>query len=800
MSFTLSGSTITQSGTDTSYAGLNGIAGVTRILTGDGYLYYMPTLILSITGTLTIANPSNDSIVCAKLSVSATGNFTSGSFGSDGVTPLRSGTHFQCVSGEQGPDSFNFGGSLQVGNGGRFTTVGGQYILYGGVHYQNGAIIREYSTDVVAAADYGLNSIRIRAYSSDVVKRNCRHFDMGYDMFRMPSEFSVKGFKCVYVSQYVGATQGYPGAHAKFTAYALSNNDGSSDFDNWGAGWVELYNSAKGATLVVNNSATRTTYCVPLYQDVNIKVTNLSGVVQNNVRYKFTDAPVSNSPTTTITTEGGLKTWDFRNPITYQGITNASGVSTVSPVLQVWHGASNLKNLRFPASTATMEFRAYALVSQQASIVLGSDTAQALPMAMTAINYLALTEAQALALTGITFTPSGANGGTISVSSARPIAELWQYYRAWISQFANFSSNDTWTYDGTNLNIGAWTITGIENLSGGKITTSSATASGSFTIGIVGNVTQATPTNLSGVSIAGNLIYNSNSDITVTLTNCTISGTVSNSRTSNVKFNLINSTVNTGANVTAQYPITVTDANGANFSTQIWVFNSLGNIVEDTGFLSLVANMTVYMPVGGSIRVYSQAYGTLSKITNTNATNASLVITHIPETLVDTSLPIVTRDLIASYFSSIIDGSLLYVEVDTDLVSYTPAEVLNGMHYFIVSNGGNFAALSLLANSVGSVQLIDGGFRVYSPFFKGRAKSTLNSTSTPSLFITLPLYIEDASGVQGNQIMIRNVNGIDVHSALWSKATAYISQNDMDSIAGTTWRYNGRTLNGDIFE
>lgn len=319
-------------------------------------------------------------------------------------------------------------------------------------------------------------------------------------------------------------------------------------------------------------------------------------------------------------------------------------------------------------------------------------------------------------------------------------------------------------------------------------------------LSLIGSVTQSTPTNLSGISITGNLTYNTNTDVAVTLTNCNISGTVSNSGTGNVKLNLINSTVNTGANVTAQYPITVIDAKGANFSTQIWVFNSLGNIVEDTGFNSLVASKTVYLPVGGSIRVYSQAYGTLSKITNTNATNASLVITHIPETLVDTSLSIVTRDLIASYFSSIIDGSILYVEVDTDLVSYTPAEVLNGMHYFIVSNGGNFAALSLLANSVGSVQLIDGGFRVYSQFFKGRAKSNLNSTNTPSLFITLPLYIEDATDVPGNQIMIRNLNGIDVHSALWSKATANISSNDMVSIAGTTWSYGSRTLNGAIFE
>jgi len=302
------------------------------------------------------------------------------------------------------------------------------------------------------------------------------------------------------------------------------------------------------------------------------------------------------------------------------------------------------------------------------------------------------------------------------------------------------------------------------------------------------------------VVITGNLVYNTNTDIVVTLTNCTISGTVSNASTGNVKLNLVNSSVSTGTRVVAQYPITVTDAGNNLFSTQIWVFNSLGSIVEDTGFQSLIASKTVYMPVGGRLRVYSQAYGYQSKITNTAATNASLVITHIPETLVDTTLDATTRNTIAGHFSSVVESMLLYVEVDMDLVSYTPAQVLNAMHYFIVSNGGNFAALSLLANTVGSVQLIDGGFRVYTAAFKGRAKSTLNSTNTPTLFITLPLYIEDASGVSGNQVMVRNANGIDVHAALWSKATANISQNDMDSIANTTWSHGTRTLNDVYFD
>jgi hypothetical protein len=52
MSFSLSGSTITQSGTDTSLAGLNGIAGVTTTTIGYFTRYDIGSLTLSVTGTL----------------------------------------------------------------------------------------------------------------------------------------------------------------------------------------------------------------------------------------------------------------------------------------------------------------------------------------------------------------------------------------------------------------------------------------------------------------------------------------------------------------------------------------------------------------------------------------------------------------------------------------------------------------------------------------------------------------------------------------------------------------------------
>jgi hypothetical protein len=57
-----------------------------------------------------------------------------------------------------------------------------------------------------------------------------------------------------------------------------------------------------------------------------------------------------------------------------------------------------------------------------------------------------------------------------------------------------------------------------------------------------GNVTQATPTNLSNVVITGTLTYNTNSNVTITITNTTIN-TVVNNGTGIITINRVNSTI-----------------------------------------------------------------------------------------------------------------------------------------------------------------------------------------------------------------------------------------------------------------
>ena len=402
------------------------------------------------TGTLTISNPGKESPTFLTFATSSAAIYTSGVFAVDGVTPKTSGIHF--VALKKGSNNY---AELETWDG-VWAIRGGSIILGGAVRPDGSGSKIFTGVNIVAAADWGAGqSIRWRSYATAMRLRQCRTYDVGIDCFNIPVEVDVKGFGSEYVAQYVGSQFG--GIDALLAMSALSNADGTYDFDNYSGGWVEISNCVKGAALNVVCQQNVARHCVPLDQVLNFTVTNLQGVVQDGVRFTCTDAPVSNSPTVTITTQGSLKTWDFRNPLVYTGITAGGGLAMSKPVLQVWHGSTNLKNLRFPASTATYRFCGYKLRQVDRSVVLGSDTVQFVPVASEGPSFLTLTEAQAAALTGIALAPSGATGGTATVTVARDVLELWQYFRSW--KPLNLTSDDTWDPGTTILSLGAWNLT-----------------------------------------------------------------------------------------------------------------------------------------------------------------------------------------------------------------------------------------------------------------------------------------------------------------------------------------------------
>jgi hypothetical protein len=436
--------------------------------------YFMPAVRVQITGTLTNSNPQQQNFHCLDLFI-FTGNFISGAWASDGVTPRWDGVHFATTrTTASGADPSAF----FIQNNGQCTFIGGEVQCSGGVSFDSGTTPRSYKTRWRGTKEFGASSSRFRSYTTNAIFQDVEAYDFAFDLFRMPTVApSIKAIGSEYVYQYVGAAFG--GADAKFSASALENPDGTYDFDNFASGWVELYNCVKGANLNVYNQNPTTSilqkHCVPLYQDLRITAKDTTGAAIENVRFNTTDVP-NNSPTVTFITAGNLKTWDFRNALSYETTTNVSGIALSTPVLQVWYWQTSFKqNLRFPLSTATYQGRAYNYKTMNVSVVLGSNSIQDVSAGMVSLDTATtVTESVASAITGITLTPSGATGGTITISSNKSYQDIWNYYRYWISQFANKTSNDTWTCIGGTLNTQNWNIvvnTGVTITSSANIST-----------------------------------------------------------------------------------------------------------------------------------------------------------------------------------------------------------------------------------------------------------------------------------------------------------------------------------------
>ncbi len=486
----------------------------TPLFVGTGSIYFMPEVRVQFQGTLTNTNPQQQTFWCWDLiGYGGAANFTSGAWCADGVTPKWDGLHF--VSTRVGGDNSS-PASLSLQAGAKATFIGGEVQVAAAMGFDNGTEPKFYQTRLRGTKDFGAASIRIRNYTTLAVFQNCEFFDIAFDLFRMPAVApSIKARGAEYVYQYVGAGAG--GADAKFVASNLENPDGTYDFDNYFGGWVELEDCAAGHDLKVYsqypNSSIWVKHCVPLYQNVAITPKDTSGALVPNVRFTCTDEP-TNSPTVTFTTAGGLKTWDFRNALGYQTASGASSPATARLASHVWYWQATFKkNPRFPLALndegalklkATFEGRAYKYKTLTAPVFLSVGGASAQGTAgMVAIDTPVVTsdEATALAQTKFTFTPSGATGGSVTATASYNANELWDAYRAWIVQYANRPSNDTWTAIAGKLNMGAWTLTHNTGVTGSAGSTLSYVYAASITL----NGT-ATMTMLYGTSVGDSSI------------------------------------------------------------------------------------------------------------------------------------------------------------------------------------------------------------------------------------------------------------------------------------------------------
>jgi hypothetical protein len=141
---------------------------------------------------------------------------------------------------------------------------------------------------------------------------------------------------------------------------------------------------------------------------------------------------------------------------------------------------------------------------------------------------------------------------------------------------------DLFVFDGSALSI--WTDYRLEpgaTITGALFTTGVVTIPTTFSdAAIIANVSQPEPGDLNNVDVTGNLTYDSSAPfgINVTLTDCAVSGTVSNAGTTDIVITKVNTTLGTvGARVTAQQFATISAPNLL-AGTRVRVLNTTNNI------------------------------------------------------------------------------------------------------------------------------------------------------------------------------------------------------------------------------
>ena len=399
-----------------------------------------------------------------------------------------------------------------------------------------------------------------------------------------------------------------------------------------------------------------------------------------------------------------------------------------------------------------------------------------------------ITQTQVVNLSGTPLYVSGVTGvsvgtNTISVSASRSAVQIWSAVQDYLCLLANLTKADPFTTSNGLSFVSNYTVILSGTLTAGNIignvTLLSTGVLSSGTV-ITGDVTQNRPTNLTGVTIDGNLVFNTSLDLTVTFTDCNVTGTISNSGIGSVKVVKAGTTpwLTAGSNVSVIANATVKTPDNLALSTYI-----LKNGSIDLGWVPTTTARTLEVQEGDTYEIYAIAYGYKAKLVSANASDlTTFEFDLLTETFIDTSLSPVTRDLIASKFSTFMDAfSRIALAVDTDLRVYTPAEVMNAVQYFIVTQGALIAAGVVYGGTIDGVEIINGGIRIGTPGFYGQVANSV--TTTNDLGILIPIYIEVLPSVyvaDPTYTPVRkNTSGIVLQTAPWTKQTADISSGDI---------------------
>jgi hypothetical protein len=755
MTFALSGSTITQSGTDTNLSGLAGIAGVVTRVEGAGtYVktrYYLPAatnltynnlswdprsecLIFGAGGSLLQAATTTSILTIGNQITQFGGTYSHQSEAI--IFTGNQGNAYQVVQGFrvlQGTFNWYSGiiraqegmgfGATQYDNGGAVGTLKGYIGPYAVLEIMrtpsgqtnescqlqfacdpsfivDGMTVRGYGT---TPPSYLISLASTTAYTTPfafnleggggITAQAAGRTTNFANFFGLQSKASPKGFNMFLGSLIRGVNQILGSA----VVIVEHNVDPSHP-----QGYVELRNEVD---CTFKNIAGATQQGVVLYcKDTNNgkrQTYNLNGVVINNTADKVYIG--------TSDASGNVKFAGLANSILLAAVTrNTSGT-----VVGVDDTGLNAKDYRSITGTkGADDFRFYSwgygfLPDTSVEILKSDKVAKFLPKTLLPDTAVTLTESQAVAKLASSFTVAS---NVLTVTASSTLDNLYDAMKAYKTrpvqtqlEFPSIAVQPV-TATGDQLTTSMTvTINAGVTLSGGtkfkSLSSGVITLLGSITgFEVVGNVTQSAPTNLSNVSISGTLTYNTSSATAVTFTNVT-ANTVSNSGVGFVTVKRINSTLTVGTNVVAFAPTSLAFTLGGG---RIRVLDNLGveqfNQASDGAFElpSAATGTWTY-----TIRKYAQL--PIVGAVTIDGTTKAIVAAYIPDTqVVDTEANVTAYTALDSS-QQIYDYLSLYGATATGIVFGSVAS--KGFGTLTVPAGLtlNPAAVSIVAISAGVV-------------------------------------------------------------------------------------------------
>ena len=406
-----------------------------------------------------------------------------------------------------------------------------------------------------------------------------------------------------------------------------------------------------------------------------------------------------------------------------------------------------------------------------------------IPITQTRVNDL---NGNALYASGVTGVTINYGASIITLSASRSAVQVWSAVQDNLCLLANLTRPDPFTTTNGLSFVSTYTLIVSGTLTAGNIVGNVTLLSfGVLSSGVVitGNVAQNRPSNFTGVTINGNLTFNTSLDTTVTFTDCNVTGTISNSGIGVVKIVKAGTTpwLTTGTRVSNIVNVAVETPGGLALSTYI-----VKNGSTDLGWVALNTARSLEITETDTFQIYAIAYGYKAKLVSAIATDlTSFKFELLPEPFIDTSLSTVTRDFIASKFSTAPDAyNRIALALNYDLRYYTPDEVMNAVQWYITSEGYLIAAADLYGGTIDGVEIIQGGILIGTPGFYGKVADSV--TTTTDLGILVPIFIDVAPAVyvaDPTYTPVRkNSSDIILQSAPWTKMTADISAVDKTDI------------------